>query len=372
MRRIFYPLLLLIPAFSYAQITCVVTPADTLICFRDTMAFETTVTGVGPFTYQWQKDQVDIPGATDSILAFSHVLESDTGFYRCIAFDGMNADTSNDGHLRMHPVMQFDTLYRYNDLGCRGDCKGQFKTLISGGTPPYHYEWGGGYSQDTIVFGLCMGDYTLTVEDVVGCMIDSAYYVDVLQSPKISFISYLTDYYTPEDDFYLTNPNVTVEFPPEYRDSIVNWEWNFGDEYTVPDVNPVTHLYTKTGKFTILLIITDHNGCDTTATHDITVKVAKLNIAYAFSPNGDGLNDEFMIEIEGENPYPEFSDAYLGNEIVIYDRWGKKVYSKMNYRSGDWDGGNLPDGVYFYILKCIGQYGDEVYRGAIHILGRGL
>ncbi len=370
MRRIFYLLLLLIPVFSHAQITCEVSPADTLICFRDSMAFKTMVTGVGPITYQWQKDQVNIPEATDSILAFSHTLESDTGYYRCVVSNGIDTDTSNSAHLRMYPAMKFDTLYRYNELGCRGDCKGQFKTLISGGTPPYGYVWGGGYSQDTIVFGLCMGDYTLKVYDSDACRIDSAYYVDVLKSPHISFISYLTDYLSPQDTFYLTNPNVTVEFPLEYRDSIVNWEWDFDDEYTVPDVNPVMHTYAKTGDYTILLNVTDLNGCDTTVIHDISVKVAELKIPYAFTPNGDGKNDQFMIQIVG-NADVDFREAYLGNEIVIFDRWGKKVYSQINYKSGDWDGRNLPDGVYFYILKCQGQYEDEVFRGAIHILGKG-
>lgn len=378
MRRISLFIVLSLPLILFGQIACVVTPADTLICFKDTLAFETEVTGTGPFTYQWQKNRVNIAEATDSILAFAEVMESDTGYYRCIVSNGATTDTSNEAYLHMYPAMQFDTLYRYNALGCRGDCKGQFKALVSGGTPPYYYQWGGGYSQDTIVFGLCMGNYTLKVFDFNGCHIDSAYYVDVLKSPGISFISYQKSYNEPQDTFYLTNPNVTVEFPFEYRDSLINWEWDFADGTTVPDLNPVTHAYTRTGEYTILLTITDLNGCDTTVSHIISVKTAQLNIPYAFTPNNDGYNDTFVIEVEGNAMMP-FQDIYLSNELIVYDRWGKKVYNKENYSIsystniavGDWDGNNLSDGVYYYILKCQGQYEEEVFRGAVHILGKG-
>jgi len=124
--------------------------------------------------------------------------------------------------------------------------------------------------------------------------------------------------------------------------------------------------------------VTDLNDCDTTVQDSVTIRTALLKIPYAFTPNGDGKNDKFEIKILMDNDPAsinydplEFQDAYLGNEFLVFDRAGKKVFNATNYQSGDWDGRNLPDGVYFYILKCQGQYEDEVYRGAIHILGRG-
>lgn len=368
MKRLFYLFTILYSFPLYSQIECTVQPADTLICFRDSIAFIATATGERPFQYSWQKNLVTIPGATDSIFGLGHALESDTGTYRCIVTNASDTAISNDATLHMYPPMKFDTLYRYNSLGCRGECKGQFKTLVSGGAPPYSYEWGGGHSQDTIVFGLCMGNYRLKVYDTNQCMIDSGYYVDVLKSPKFEFKSYLKDLSNPKDSFYLTNPNVIVAFPTEYTDSIINWEWDFGDESaTIPNVNPAGHTYEKTGMFTILLNVTDLNGCDTTITHDISVKVAELEIPYAFSPNGDQKNETFMIRIKGLADV-DFREAYLGNELLVWDRWGRKIYSKTDYQSGDWDGGNAPDGVYFFILKCKGQYSDEVFKGSVTIL----
>ncbi len=83
-----------------------------------------------------------------------------------------------------------------------------------------------------------------------------------------------------------------------------------------------------------------------------------------FSPNGDGVNDYFLI--------PGVSD-YEGNEIFIYNRWGGEVFHMKNY-DNKWDGKSsnsaigsdeLPQGLYFYILKLGGSKG--VIKGSVYI-----
>ncbi len=64
-----------------------------------------------------------------------------------------------------------------------------------------------------------------------------------------------------------------------------------------------------------------------------------------FSPNGDGINDKFVIVNVSE--YPE-------NEFIIYNRWGNQVYEMTGYDNswtGDsYKGEHLPDGYYFWIF----------------------
>lgn len=354
---------------SFSQLTCTISPVDTTVCYGDSVGLVATVTGPGPYTYRWQKNQADTAGAVDSILAFPSVDVNDTAVYRCIVTNGTDTDTSNDARIRMHPKMKFDTLYRYNELGCAGVCKGQFKTIISGGTQfsgpsKYIYEWGGGWSQDTIVFGLCPGRYWLHVTDSMNCTIDSAYLVDVLKSPKVDFDI------LPRDTVYLTNPNVTVLFSDTSYPYMTNWRWEFGDSAKVVNLNPAAHTYSAVDVYPLRLFLTDQNGCDTTITHDLVVKVAELIIPNVFTPNKtDEINPTFEIKVKDE-PDVDFRDLYLNNELVIYDRWGRKVYQKSNYASGDWDGDNLSDGTYYYILKCTGQWGDDVFKGSVTILGR--
>ena len=367
MRYLFFFLLFYTGIQSFGQINCVISPADVDLCYLDSIVFQTTVSGQRPYSYQWLKNGVLIADESDSVLILHNVDYKDTASYQCIVSNGVSTDTSNSAHLRMHPKMTIDTLYRYNDLGCPGSCKGQYKTHISGGAPPYDYNWHGGHSQDTIVFGLCEGTYTFTVTDTNHCSLSKSYLVDVLRLPKVEFEK------EPKDTVYLSNPLLTDSFSDTSAKNMTNWEWDFGDSTFVPNLNPATHYYTKTGKFLVKLNFTDLDGCDTTITQELTVKTAKIKVPNVFTPDHDpqDSNETFMITIE-DSPEQNFGDAFLSNELVILDRWGRKVYTKNNYRSsksgGDWNGENLSDGVYFYMLKCHGYYGDEVYKGSVTIL----
>ncbi len=87
--------------------------------------------------------------------------------------------------------------------------------------------------------------------------------------------------------------------------------------------------------------------------------IAGIIIPNVFTPNGDGLNDTF--EIPGLTMYET-------NELTIVNRWGGTVYDKKGYKN-DWDGSNLNEGTYYYLLKI--KTADnkwEVYKGYVTIL----
>ncbi len=68
---------------------------------------------------------------------------------------------------------------------------------------------------------------------------------------------------------------------------------------------------------------------------------ATLHIPNVFTPNGDGLNDRFVIKNLLQ---------YQGRELTVVNRWGNQVYKSDNYNN-DWDGGSLAEGTYYYILR---------------------
>ena len=89
--------------------------------------------------------------------------------------------------------------------------------------------------------------------------------------------------------------------------------------------------------------ICNASGCDT-ATVFILVACDDLQIFTGFSPNEDGRNDFFRIK--GLQNYPD-------HHLFIYNRWGNLVFEATNYQSdwfGTWNGKDLPDGTYFYVL----------------------
>ena len=87
--------------------------------------------------------------------------------------------------------------------------------------------------------------------------------------------------------------------------------------------------------------------CDT-ALVIINVGCPETLVIYnAFSPNDDNINDKFVIE--GLNTIPN-------NRLVVFSRWGTQVLAADRYAndwSGTWDGKEVPDGIYFYLLTDI-------------------
>ncbi len=76
------------------------------------------------------------------------------------------------------------------------------------------------------------------------------------------------------------------------------------------------------------------------------------------TPNGDGLNDVFNID---------YIDLYDVKKLTIYNRWGTIVYQSEDYQN-NWDGGNVADGVYFYVLELWKGTNNTNYYGTLTIM----
>jgi len=84
------------------------------------------------------------------------------------------------------------------------------------------------------------------------------------------------------------------------------------------------------------------SNCDTAVVNILIT--GDLEIPDIITPNGDGNNDSFVIR--GIENFPE-------NELIIFNRWGNKVYEAVNYGNdwrGTWNNNELPDGTYYYVF----------------------
>ena len=89
--------------------------------------------------------------------------------------------------------------------------------------------------------------------------------------------------------------------------------------------------------------------------------IPAFKIPTLFTPNGDGINDTFVIE--------GLSANYPNNEIIIVNRWGNEVYHSSNY-DGTWAGTGLNEGTYYYLLHIKNVDGSDiqVIKGYITLL----
>jgi gliding motility-associated-like protein/uncharacterized repeat protein (TIGR01451 family) len=86
------------------------------------------------------------------------------------------------------------------------------------------------------------------------------------------------------------------------------------------------------------------------ATVNITINEFKdPKIPSLFSPNGDGVNDEFVIKDLGD---------YAQNELIVINRWGNEVYRQADYKNS-WSGTGLNEGTYFYIVRLKKSNGES-------------
>lgn len=84
----------------------------------------------------------------------------------------------------------------------------------------------------------------------------------------------------------------------------------------------------------------------------------KLEIPNVFTPNGDGINDMFVIL--GLEQCSERS-------LVVFNSSGKVVYQSKRY-DNNWDGGGCPDGTYFYQFSFDRHQIIETVKGSVTII----
>lgn len=211
------------------------------------------------------------------------------------------------------------------DPNCNGEASGSITVSATGGTPLYEYSLDGETFFSLSSFNsLPAGEYTIFVRDIKGCidMIDV-----ILVDPPPIFVDAGEDVtielgYDTDLNAIVSPGGIFVDFS-WFPDSLLSC----GD---CPDPNafpPNTTEYTVT--------ITDPDGC--TAEDEVTVHVIKnrpIYIPNAFTPNGDGNNDTFMI-YGGRG-------ARQIQVLRIFNRWGALVYEGRDIMLGDnsrgWDG----------------------------------
>lgn len=157
--------------------------------------------------------------------------------------------------------------------------------------------------------------------------------------------------------------------------------WNYGNGITVSTTS-LANTYTGTttpylggssqyqtaGTYTVVLYMnqtTTTHTCVGTATTVVIVDLpSELTVPNVFTPNNDGVNDNFTL----------LTTNLTEITFTVFDRWGVKMYDvKSESGNVSWDGKNfggkeVPVGTYFYILKAKGGDGkDYEDKGSISL-----
>ena len=151
------------------------------------------------------------------------------------------------------------------------------------------------------------------------------------------------------------------------------YTWEFGDDSLSTLKDPLPHIYYRPGEYSVKLTIESDQLCvDSLRFDKIVVEPSELQIPNVFTPDGDGLNDYFIVE----------SKSLRKLSVEIFSRSGMKVYNfagegqQLSEWRG-WDGtvnnssSKATPGVYFFIIHALGWddvvYDSKEYRGFLHL-----
>ena len=235
------------------------------------------------------------------------------------------------------------------DFNATNACSGIFteftntSVFAADDLPEYIWKFGDGSAWSTISNPIhtysSPGIYnvTLIVKSLFGCSDTIIRNVGIKPLPEFSLE------YSGETTF-TEGESITVTAIGDYDQAV----WSNG---TVGN----SSIYTEGGIHTVEV---SKDGCLSSKSFTLTVN-DRVGIASLITPNGDGYNDRWEI----------FHVEKLSPCIVsIYNRSGVEVYSNSDYINdwgGTFEGRLLPEGTYYYILRC---KDGKISKGAITII----
>ena len=306
---------------------------DASICMNDTLSITNSTTIPNqekPVYYEWFFGTGNIIKDKDPVFAYKtsgdFTISLKVGYENSSCFD---ETTQSINVVGADPLSITAPITNF----CKGD-----SVLLTASGDFGTYQWSTGASGKE-VYVTDQGEITVTAENTTGCKSIAQKLLTYKPIPlPIEII-------TEPEDTVLSFGDTRKLLPQNVGYTLYKWTPEiYLDDATFkePTAKPFkTITYTLQAK--------DEGKC--WAFGEITLVVdgegPELTYDKLFSPNGDGMNDLWVIEDIEE----------YQNQLAIFNRNGEKVYEISNYFN-DWDGRNLsgrelPNGVYYFVIKYL-------------------
>ncbi len=234
----------------------------------------------------------------------------------------------------------------YTEPSCAHVQDGSIEVTASG-TPPYTYVLSGNSiasNQSGIFSHLGAGIYTISVSDQNGCADTLVYSLSAPAQVVADFTASPLQGEAP----------LTVYFTNTSSNGSI-FTWIFGNGNQSNEEAPGPEIYEAKGTYQVMLIV-QQGLCSDTAYAYIQVELFSSLIVYnVFSPNGDGINDHYLVTAKNIENF----------ECVIFNRWGQKVFTSDDPNQGwngqDESGKEYPEGTYYYVIQASGKDGEDYH-----------
>jgi gliding motility-associated-like protein len=307
--------------------------------------------GVAPYQYGANKS------GNNFIYNDVPVQGLDTGWYQVQVMDASGCTVQgsayvpgvigDDDNVATSPTSCYGSGYKDGSINI---------TVTTALYPPYQYSLDNGSYQATGAFsGVASGQHTVLVQNGNGC-------TDTLPAFVNEALPIVVQV-TPDSLQVEPGDGVPVQVSYEnITEPVISWSPSSG--LSCSDCpNPVVNTFAP-GTYTVTLTRqSDSSACSGSATLHVTLKEhPNVFVPDIFSPNGDGVNDVFLV----------FGDNIRTIEMKVFNRWGELVYEGDNQFTG-WDGtykGQMQQpGVYAYTVKIFFLDGTQTEKsGAVALV----
>lgn len=321
----------------------------TLYCAGQTISIGAFPDDLGNiYDYEWF-DQIGGGGIdNDSVLTVSPVA---TITYYVTATNICNGSTDTDtvNVIVDYTPIEITSITNDTTFQCLGvDYNLDLYSVVQNGTLPYSFSWTGDASSSDSLFQVTMNS-------------PSTYYLEITDACSLKAYDTVEVTFAPYVPMSLTTPTMDsicsgsdAEVSVRVFDGVAPYiiSWNNGDigENIVVETSGSSAIPVEVN-------VTDNCGQQISTIVEIPIKLCEVMPMNVITPNGDGMN-EFVTFINLEN--------YENSKLTVFNRWGKSVYNSDNYKN-DWNGGDLSDGTYFYVLE-VNDTKSTIVKGTFTLL----
>ena len=317
------------------------------VCPGDPVLITSTVTsGVAPYT---------ITDATNSVVNVTNVeypYQQQTYVYTVV--DACGSTASDMVTINTHPVpplnIQADVLSGCEPLSVN--------FITPQNNDNYSYTWN---FESGSVGEVAMGANVHHIFEHYGLYDVSVSVISDKGCKNSIKVNDLINVYRKPDAHFLTNPQTVSIIDPQIQFSnLSEWAshyvWSFGDGDSSNITSPY-HRYDEIDSYIVMLIAITNEGCVDSVMQQVVVEnEPSIYVPTAFSPDGDNINDYFVVKANGID-----LDNY---SLKIYDRWGEIIFESNDlYHS--WDGKAkgrdkyVQNGTYTWLVKVNYENGVE-------------
>jgi gliding motility-associated-like protein len=214
---------------------------------------------------------------------------------------------------------------------CDNATQGTITINATGGIAPYTYNINGGPFQSSNIFtGLTIGPKTITIKDAFCGIVTKTVTVPTRVAPTVN---------AGPDFTIVEGDQVTLSGSSTGTPTTIAW----APASSLTGANTFTPVAKPTSTTTYVMSVTDQNGCISTDNTLVTVIPYCIKAMNAFTPNGDGMNDRWLVT----------TSAACTKQIAVavFNRYGNIVYKNDNYQNnwdGTYNGKPVPDGTYYF------------------------